>query len=59
MISDIKSNSKYLKNSEEIEILFEKPEKTYSQGIRLLRLFNNKVAEPEETAPAHILPAGD
>lgn len=48
MISDIKSNSKYIKNSEDIDIIFEKPEKNYSKDIRLLRLFNNKIAEPEE-----------
>ena len=36
------------KNSEDIEIVLDKNEKIYSQGIRLLRLYNNKIGEPEE-----------
>lgn len=49
MISDVKSNSKYLKNSEDIELDFEKANKnSYANGIHLLRLVNNKIGEPEE-----------
>lgn len=51
MVSDlksIKSQTKLLKPSEEAEILMEKPEKSYTKGIRVLRLFNNKISDVEE-----------
>ena len=47
-VSEKRRNSKFTKNSENIEIVLEKEEKDLAEGIRLLRLFNNKVGEPEE-----------
>ena len=49
MPGETKNNSRFGKNSEDIEIVLEKKnEKNYAEGIHLLRLYNNKVGEPEE-----------